>query len=117
MTIAAYALTVITALILLIAFVLRFEDIRTAINGVLRPLRPIFWALILAYFCNPMMKIGERYVFGWLDRYPRVPKRTKRVLSLLLSYVVILAVITGVLFLTIPEITNNYVSLDRKSVV
>ena len=111
MTIAAYALSVIAALILLIAFVLRFADIREAVNATLRPLRPIFFALILSYFCNPMMKIGERYVFGWLDRYKRVPRKTKRVLSLMLSYLLILAVIAGILFLTVPEIVNNYVDL------
>ena len=110
-TIAAYALAVIVALITLGAFFLRFADIRDAVNGVLRPLRSIFWAAIIAYFCNPMMKIGEQYVFGWLDRYPRIPGKTKRVLSLFLSYLLILAVIAGILFLTVPEITNNYVSL------
>ena len=110
-TIAVYALSVIASLIVLAAFVLRFGDIRDAVNSVLRPLRPIFWAFILSYFCNPLMKIGERYLFGWLDRYPRIPKRTKRVLSLFLSYLLILAVIAGVLFLTVPEIANNYVQL------
>ena len=111
MTIAAYALAVIAALILLVAFVLRFDDIRSTVNGLLAPLRPIIWALVLSYFCNPMMKIGERYVFGWLDRYPRIPRKTKRVLSLILSYLLILSVIAGVLFLTVPEIVNNYVHL------
>lgn len=111
MTIAAYALAVIAALILLLAFVLRFDDIRSTVNGLLAPLRPIIWALVLSYFCNPMMKIGERYVFGWLDRYPRIPRKTKRVLSLILSYLLILSVIAGVLFLTVPEIVNNYVHL------
>lgn len=111
MTIAAYAFAVIAALITLAAFVLRFGDIRDAVSGVFRPLRPIFWALILSYFCNPMMKVGERYIFGWLDRYPRIPQRTKRVLALLLSYLLILAIIAGILFLTIPEIVNNYVHL------
>ena len=111
MTIAAYALAVIAALILLIAFVLRFGDIRTATGSILRPLRPIFWALILSYFCNPMMRIGERYIFGWLDRYPRIPRKTKRVFALILSYILILLVIAGILFLTVPEIVNNYVHL------
>ena len=111
MTIAAYALAVIASLILLTAFVLRFSDIRDAVNATMRPLRPIFFALILSYFCNPMMKIGERYVFGWLDRYKHVPRRMKRVLSLILSYLLILSVIAGILFLTVPEIVNNYVDL------
>ena len=110
-TVAAYALAVIATLIVLAAFVLRFGDIRDAVNGALRPLRPIFWAFILSYFCNPLMRIGETYLFGWLDRYPRIPKKTKRVLSLLLAYLLILAVIAGILFLTIPEIANNYVQL------
>ena len=110
-TIAAYALAVIFALVTLAAFIWHFFLIRDTVNGILRPLRPIFWAFIISYFCNPLMKLGERYVFGWLDRYPRIPGKTKRVLSLFLSYLLISAVIAGVLFLTVPEIANNYVQL------
>lgn len=110
-TIALYALAVIFALILLLAFALRFGRIREMLDGVLTILRPITIALVLAYFCNPMMSIGERYVFGWLDRFPRFPKVFKRVFSLLLSYLLILLLIAAILLLTLPEIINNYETL------
>ena len=110
-SIAIYALAVIFALILLLAFCVRFNELRRMLNGVLHTLRPITVALVLSYFCNPMMSIGERYVFGWLDRFPRFPKIFKRIFSLLLSYLLILILIAAVLLLTLPEIINNYTTL------
>ena len=111
LSISLHALATIAVGILLAAFFFRLGEIRAASAKVSAILRPITVALILSYFCNPLMKLGERYVFGWLDRYPRLRGRFRRVLSLLLSYFVILLVIAAMLLLTIPEIVNNYESL------
>ncbi len=111
MSIALHTLATLLLLITLAAIIFRFEKIEAATAGAVAALRPIVFALILSYFCNPLMNLGERYVFGWLDRFPRFPKRGKRVFALLLSYLVILLVISGMLLMTIPEIINNYESL------
>lgn len=111
LSISLHALATIAVGILLVAFFFRLGEIRAASAKVTAILRPITVALILSYFCNPLMKLGERYVFGWLRRYPRLRGRFRRVLSLLLSYFVILLVIAAMLLLTIPEIVNNYESL------
>ncbi|MBQ2719444.1 MAG: AI-2E family transporter [Clostridia bacterium] len=111
MSIAAHATLGIAAVILVVALFVRFGEIRTALGDLLAVLRPITIGLVLAYFCNPLMKLGERYVFGWVDRLRHVPRITKRVLSLLLSYLLIVAVIAGVLLLVLPELINNYESL------
>ena len=111
MSIALHTLAALMLAILLVVFFLRFSEIEAAFSGAMTILRPIVVALILSYFCNPLMKLGEKYVFGWLDRFPRFPKRGKRIFSLLLSYLLILLVIAGILLLTVPEIVNNYESL------
>lgn len=111
LSISLYALGTIAVGILLAAFFFRFGEIRAASAEITAVLRPITVALILSYFCNPLMKLGERYVFGWLRRYPRLRGRFRRVLALLLSYFAILLVIAAMLLLTIPEIVNNYESL------
>ena len=113
MSIAVHAFLAIALLILLAALYFRFGELREATSGALRILRPVLIALVLSYFCNPLMRLGERYVFGWLDRFPRFPKRAKRVFSLLLAYFLILLVIAGILLLTIPEIVNNYETLIK----
>ena len=110
-TIALYALAVIFALILLLAVSLHIGELRAMLSDILHVLRPITIALVLSYFCNPMMTIGERYVFGWLDRFPRFPKILKRIFSLLLSYLLILLLIAAILLVTLPEIINNYETL------
>lgn len=111
MSIAIHATLGIAAVILVVAFGVRFQAIRTALSDLLAVLRPVTIALVLAYFCNPLMKLGERYVFGWVDRLRHIPPITKRVLSLLLSYLLILAVIAGMLLLVLPELINNYENL------
>ena len=110
-TIALYAMAVIFALILLLALSLRIGQLRALIGGIMVILRPITIALVLSYFCNPMMKLGERYVFGWLDRFVWLPKACKRIFSLLLSYLIILGLIAAILLITLPEIINNYATL------
>lgn len=110
MSIAMHSLLGLCVLILLAALVFRFPDIKAAVDSFLSALRPIIFALVLSYFCNPLMNLAERYVFGWLDRFPRFPKK-KRILSLLLSYLLILAVIASLVLITVPEVINNYESL------
>ena len=110
-SIAVHAFLALAFLILLAAIYFRFDELSAKAVEIVAILRPIFVALVLSYFCNPLMRLGEKYVFAWLDRYPRFPKLGKRILSLLLSYLAILAIIAGILLLTIPEIVNNYESL------
>lgn len=111
LSIALHAFFSIAVLILLAAIFLRFSELRATVSDFLGILRPVLIALVLSYFCNPLMNLGERYVFGWLDRFPRFPKLLKRILSLLLTYLVILLIVAGILLLTLPEIINNYESL------
>lgn len=111
MSIALHTLAFLAVCILLAAFFLRFNEVRAASSRFLLILRPVTVGLVLSYFCNPLMCLGERYVFGWLDRFPRLPRKTKRILSLLLAYLVILAGIGIMLLLTLPELVSNYEGL------
>ncbi len=111
-TISLYALFVIAVCSALAAILSDFPAIQAALSGVFAVLRPILYALVLSYFCNPLMRLAEKYVFRFLDKR-RCPKKLKRVLSLVLSYLVILLVIAGMLALAVPEIVNNYESLIR----
>lgn len=113
LSIALHALGALVFLILLAALYFRFEVLSLAVSDFFDILRPVLIALVLSYFCNPLMNLGERYVFGWLDRFPRFPKSGKRIFSILLTYLLILMIVAGVLLLTIPEIVNNYESLIK----
>ncbi len=111
MACALYTLGTLAIMILFAAFLFYFEAIRTVVNTVGGILTPIFVALILSYFCNPMMKIGEKHIFRFFDRIRWMPKKAKRIFSLLLSYLVILLFIAALLLLTVPELVQNYESL------
>ena len=111
MSMALHTLATLMLLILLAAVIFRYRELRAVTATAVAAMSPILWALVISYFCNPLMSLGERYVFGWLDRFARFPKRGKRILSLILSYLVILLALAGMLLLSIPEIVNNYESL------
>ncbi len=111
MSVAIHVALGIAAVTLLVAFGFHFTEIRAAVGDALAILRPVVFALVLSYFCNPLMNLGERYVFSWLDRFPRFPRIFRRIFSLLLSYLLILLVLAGIVLLVVPEIINNYESL------
>lgn len=111
LSIALHAFGAIAFLVLLAAIFFRFGELKAATAEFFGILRPVLIALVVSYFCNPLMKLGERYAFGWLDRFPRFPKILKRIFALLLTYLAVLLIVAGILLLTIPEIVNNYESL------
>ncbi len=111
MSIAIHTTLGIAAVTLLVAFGFHFFKIQEAVSDVYSVLKPIVFALVLSYFCNPLMVLGERYVFSWLDRFPRFPRIFRRIFSLLLAYLAILLLLAGIVLLVVPEIINNYESL------
>ncbi len=111
MNAAFYACAVAAATVAVIALGIYFPVIRAVYEGFFRVFRPVVLAMILSYFCNPLMRLAEKYVFGFFDKIPRAPKLLKRVLSLILTYLVLFLIVAGMLLLTIPEIVGNYESL------
>ncbi len=112
-SIAAYACAVTAALIALLAVWFYSDRLGAALSDFASVMQPVFFAMVIAYFCNPVMKKIEKYVFGFLDRFPRFPRLLRRIFSLILTYLLVLSILAGMLMLAIPEIVQNYESLIR----
>lgn len=75
-------------------------------SGVLSVLTPIILGAAIAYLLNPILKIFEKCVFKKLKN-----KRTIRVLSLLMTYVVAILALVAFAFLLIPQLINSIKTL------
>ena len=65
-------------------------------------LAPITIGLIIAYLCNPLLRFFEYKLFD------KVKRRTvNRAVSMLLTYLVMLALVTGFFFLLIPALVES----------
>ena len=86
------------------------------LNAILAPvgqlisiLTPITIGLVLAYILNFFLRFFEYKVFRGLRR-----RRLNRALSMLSSYVLLLLILTGILFLIIPSVIESFSELQVK---
>lgn len=78
------------------------------LDAILKPIKalndiltPIVIGLVIAYLCNPFLRFFEIKVFYKLKR------TANRALSMLLTYVVVLLIISGVVLLIIPQLVES----------
>ncbi len=102
--IALYAFAVLALLMLAVVVCINLPAIFQQFFRLVGVLRPVTFAMAFAYICNPIVRYAERRLLKkWQDR-----PRTARILALCLTYLLILAILTVLLFMIIPEIANNY---------
>ena len=83
------------------------------LKSLARILSPFIWGLVIAYLLNPLVKILQKRVFGPLSRKLFAKSRRSagqglaRGLSVFFSEVFMLAVITGLFFLIIPQLYSS----------
>ena len=84
-----------------------------AIKTLVRILSPFIWGLVIAYLLNPLVKTLQSKVFGPLGAriFAKNPKHTgqrmARSLSVFFSEIFMLAIITGLFFLIIPQLYSS----------
>ncbi len=86
------------------------------LNAILAPVRqltsilaPITVGLVLAYILNFFLRFFEYKVFRGIQR-----RRLNRALSMISSYILLLAIIAGILFLIIPSVVESFSELQVK---
>ena len=111
-TIALYAFVVVALLIALIFAFINLSEINAAISGFLKAISSFFYGLLIAYICNPIYKSLSKYVFKFVEN--KKPRPTlRKVLSLVLTYIIFFAVLTLLLFAIIPSIIENIATLFK----
>ncbi len=82
------------------------SNVMAAINSFFRILEPVFLGIVIAFLANMPLSFLERRVFRKWKR----PK-LRRIVSALLSFVLILAILTTFFGLIIPRVADSVVSL------
>jgi predicted PurR-regulated permease PerM len=114
-----WGVTAFLVIISSIAFFLilsRLSLIWAAFRTVIGILSPIIYGLVFAYLLNKLMNLLEtRFLIRAGQRlFPTKPARAKlftRAVSITLTFVIVLAVVGGILALVIPQIYNSVQSL------
>lgn len=73
----------------------RVDDVMGVILYILTVLQPVFWAIGISYVLNPMVKFFERKF------------KLKRILSIILCYIIVLGMISALFTIVIPMVANN----------
>ncbi|MCR5575821.1 MAG: AI-2E family transporter [Oscillospiraceae bacterium] len=84
-----------------------------ALRALTRILSPFIWGLVLTYLLHPLVRTLEKRVFAPLfarlfaKNTKHTGRRISRVLSVLCSEIFLLAVVTGLFFLIIPQLYSS----------
>ena len=112
MAISLLACGVLAIAIAIIQAGLNFGTIKDTLSGFFDIVSPIFYALLIAYICNPVMS-GTEKLLSRLEKH-RHRKILKRIISIIVAYIAMLSFISLLLLLTIPQILNNYEDLIQQ---
>ncbi len=96
------ALTVGGVAFLLILLIANLDTVNHWLGVILSVFAPLLTGLVIAYLANPFFRLFERRVLVRLDR----PK-LRRIISLLLTYLLLIAIIAGLLLLIIPQLVES----------
>ena len=102
-TIAIYALGVVAIATLVLVTILNLGTIGQGVGKFVSIINPLIIGFIIAYLVNPLMKVFESRLFGFCDKGKKRPA-LKRVLALILSYIVYITFIVLIFALLIPQL-------------
>ena len=98
--------------VLFILFIINLDSLNAALDTILTVLRPVIIGLVLAYFCNPMFRLFERRLLFHVR-----PTQFRRILSLILTYIVVFLILVFFLLLLIPQLISSVSSfLENKNI-
>ena len=107
LTISMYAAAILAITIVVVLVGINFPTVKNIFNKFSTIVSPILIGLIISYICNPIMSFYENKLFTFITK-TQTGVKVKRILSIALAYISLLAVIALIIFLTVPKIIENY---------
>lgn len=106
----------ITYAIVLFILLFNIEKVWRGFLFILGVLWPVFIGLALAFILNIPMSFFERRLLGGMDKIKSVRLRrvSKRMLAIVITFVVIVAVVTVIVIFIIPQIRNSIALLAER---
>ncbi|MBO6020276.1 MAG: hypothetical protein J6P88_03730, partial [Clostridia bacterium] len=106
---AIYACAVLAIALTGISLVVHIGVVYAALRTFLRVISPIVYGLSLAYIINPLLKLIERRVIGPIHpKKGRLTPVLRRILSLVISYLIVALILFLIGLLIFPQIVKNY---------
>ncbi|MBQ9745532.1 MAG: AI-2E family transporter [Clostridia bacterium] len=109
--VAFWVCVVILFTVISVFFFWNYNDFGTYISDFVKVLNPIIYGVVIAYVLNKVMKIYENKVFRFLDGKPG-KMRFKRVISIICTYITMIALIAGFIWLIAPQIIAGFTELQ-----
>lgn len=105
--ISLYTVITIAISALIIYFIFNFNNIASLIGKLFSILSPIFVGFVIAYLINPVVNIFEKKVFLF-KKSKKDRTRLKRVLSMLCSYVLVIAILSALISIILPQLYSSF---------
>ncbi|MCM1133647.1 MAG: AI-2E family transporter [Ruminococcus flavefaciens] len=105
-TISLYTILTFTVCILVYAVIFNFTIVGDIIRTVCSVTAPIIWGLIIAYLLNPIMMWTERQL-GKIDKKKKIRPKLSRVISVIITMVIFLAMLSALCAIIIPQVTDS----------
>lgn len=112
-TISIYVILVIIFNILCVVFFTNFDVILSFLSILINASKPLIYAFFFAFFLTPLLKLCDNRLLFFIGRKKPKPK-LKKILSIVLTYIIALGVITFFIFIIIPNIMESYNDLESK---
>lgn len=101
---AKWIITVISICILIYLALSHLDVIASAFNWLIKLFMPLIIGMVMALILNVPMRSMEKYLFARTTR-PKL-KKLRRPLAIVFSFLIVLAIISGISILVIPELTK-----------
>lgn len=88
--------------VIVLFVILNVDRFSTWLDMVGYVLRPVIIGLVLAFLCNPIFRIFERRVF-----FSVRPQRLRRVLALVVTYIILFLVFFTLIMLIVPQLIES----------
>ena len=109
-TIAAYALLVLVMAISYYLALANFSAVWTTIRKLFHPILPMVYGFAIAYLLNPIM-VGVEALLSRAKFYGKLKQRRQRALSLLLTYLLSIAVLVVFVLIVLPLVASNVTAM------
>ena len=97
-----FALYTVLAVLAIVFVIVKRESFSSFVTQIFRIFRPVIIGAVIAYLCNPIFRVFERFVFTGIRSFS-----VRRVLSLIGTYTVLILIFALLLMLIIPQLLTS----------
>ncbi len=107
-----FFITLITYTVGLVMLIIFYKDVGIALSKINSTLRPFTVGIVIAYVINLPMRFIEHKVLPLCFRKRDISPTLKRIISIFLSFIFVIAVITAIIAILVPQIAVSVMTLS-----